>query len=69
MKLIILITSLMFLANCSTNSVVKLGKKCTKIASDNTYEKSFIWIVDKKNVEDFSSKINKENCQINGEKS
>ena len=69
MKLIILITSLMFLANCSTNSVVKLGKKCTKIASDNTYEKSFIWIVDKKNIEDFSSKINKENCQINGEKS
>jgi len=69
MKLIILITSLMFLTNCSSNSVVKLGKKCTKIASDNTYEKSFIWIVDKKNIEDFSSKINKENCQINGEKS
>jgi len=69
MKLIILITSLMFLTNCSSNSVVKLGKKCTKIASDNTYEKSFIWIVDKKNVEDFGSKINKENCQINGEKS
>ena len=69
MKLIILITSLMFLANCSSNSVVKLGKKCTKIATDNTYEKSFIWIVDKKNIEDFSSKISKENCKINGEKS
>ena len=69
MKLIILITSLMFLTNCSSNSVVKLGKKCTKIASDNTYEKSFIWIVDKKNIEDFSSKINEENCKINGEKS
>ena len=69
MKLIILITSLMFLANCSSNSVVKLGKKCTKIANDNTYEKSFIWIVDKKNIEDFSSKISKENCKINGEKS
>jgi len=69
MKLIILITSLMFLTNCSSNSVVKLGKKCTKIATDNTYEKSFVWIVDKKNIEDFSSKINKENCKINGEKS
>ena len=68
MKLITLITSLMFLANCSSNSVVKLGKKCTKIASDNTYEKSFIWIVDKKNIEDFSAKINRENCKINGEK-
>ena len=69
MKLIILITSLIFLTNCSSNSVVKLGKKCTKIANDNTYEKSFIWIVDKKNIENFSSKINKENCKINGEKS
>ena len=69
MKLIILITSLIFLTNCSSNSIVKLGKKCTKIATDNTYEKSFIWIVDKENIEDFSTKINKENCKINGEKS
>ena len=69
MKLIILITSLIFLTNCSSNSVVKLGKKCTKIAADNTYEKSFIWIVDRKNIENFSTKINKENCKINGEKS
>jgi len=69
MKLIILITSLIFLTNCSSNSVVKLGKKCTKIATDNTYEKSFIWIVDKKNIEAFGNKINKENCKINGEKS
>jgi len=69
MKLIILITSLIFLTNCSSNSVVKLGKKCTKIATDNTYEKSFIWIVDKKNIETFGAKINKENCKINGEKS
>ena len=69
MKLIILITSLMFLANCSTNSVVKLGKKCTKIAAHNTYEKSFIWIVDKKNIETFGAKINKEICKIIGEKS
>ena len=68
MKLIILITSLIFLTNCSSNSVVKLGKKCTKIATDNTYEKSFIWIVDRKNIEDFSTKINKENCKFNGEK-
>ena len=69
MKLIILITSLIFLTNCSSNSVVKLGKKCTKIAADNTYEKSFIWIVDRKNIENFSTKINKKNCKINGEKS
>tara|TARA_B100000579_G_scaffold84165_1_gene65679 strand:+ start:521 stop:667 length:147 start_codon:yes stop_codon:yes gene_type:complete len=48
---------------------VKLGKKCTKMAHDNSYEKSFVWIVDKKNIEDFDDKINKKNCALNGEKS
>tara|TARA_Y100001970_G_C13650350_1_gene563263 strand:+ start:224 stop:370 length:147 start_codon:yes stop_codon:yes gene_type:complete len=47
---------------------VKVGKKCTKLASNNTYEKSFVWIVSKENLEDFGKKINKENCQLNGEK-
>ena len=55
------------LSNC-TNHSVKLGKKCTKLAADSTYEKSVIWIVNKENLEIFGSKINKENCKINGEK-
>ena len=55
------------MSNCTTHSV-KLGKKCTKLASDNTYEKSVVWIVDKKNIEAFESKISKKNCKINGEK-
>ncbi len=67
MKLIIALLSFIILSNCSTHSV-KLGKKCTKLASDNSYEKSIIWIVDKENTETFRSKINKENCKINGEK-
>ena len=67
MKTIIALLSLIILSNCTTHSV-KLGKKCTKLASDNTYEKSVIWIVDKKNIEAFESKISKENCEINGEK-
>ncbi len=67
MKLIIALLSFIILSNCSTHSV-KLGKKCTKLASDNSYEKSIIWIVDKENTEIFRSKINKENCKINGEK-
>ena len=67
MKLIIALLSFIILTNCSTHSV-KLGKKCTKLASDNSYEKSIIWIVDKENTETFRSKINKENCKINGEK-
>ena len=68
MKTLILIISLIFLTNCSSNSVVKLGKKCTKMANDSSYEKSFVWIVDKKNIEDFNDKINKQNCKLNGEK-
>ena len=66
MKTIITLLSLIILSNCTTHSV-KLGKKCTKLASDNTYEKSVVWIVDKKNIEAFESKINKKNCEINGE--
>ena len=67
MKIIIALLSLIILSNCSTHSV-KLGKKCTKLASDNTYEKSLVWVVNNKNIETFDSKINKENCKINGEK-
>ena len=67
MKTIITLLSLIILSNCTTHSV-KLGKKCTKLASDNTYEKSVVWIVDKKSIEAFESKINKKNCEINGEK-
>jgi|TARA_B110000196_G_scaffold28786_1_gene21640 hypothetical protein len=67
MKTIIILLSLLVLSNCTSHSV-KLGKKCTKLASNNTYEKSIVWIVDKKNIEAFENKINKENCEINGEK-
>jgi len=67
MKTITLLLFFIILSNCSTHSV-KLGKKCTKLAKDNTYEKSLVWIVDKKNIEAFQNKINKENCKTNGEK-
>ena len=67
MKLTILLLCFVILSNC-TNHSVKLEKKCTKLANDNTYEKSVIWIVNKKNLKTFGSKINKENCKINGEK-
>ena len=67
MKLIIALLCFIILSNC-TNHSVKLGKKCTKLADNNTYEKSLIWIVDKENLGIFGSKINKENCKINGEK-
>ena len=57
----------MVLTGCSTHSV-KLGKKCTKLAEDNTYEKSFVWIINNKNLENFDQKISKKNCLFNGEK-
>ncbi len=68
MKTIIIFLSFLILTNCTSHSV-KLGKKCTKLASDNTYEKSLIWVVDRKNIESFDTKINKKNCEINGERS
>ena len=67
MKIIIIFLSLIFLTNCTSHSV-KFGKKCTKLAYDNTYEKSVVWIVNKKNLATFQSKISKENCIKNGEK-
>ena len=65
MKQIIFLIILLFLTNCSTHTV-KLGKKCTKLAEDNTYEKSLIWLIDRKNVDTFDQKINRKNCEING---
>tara|TARA_Y100000590_G_scaffold461400_1_gene622866 strand:- start:1541 stop:1747 length:207 start_codon:yes stop_codon:yes gene_type:complete len=67
MKKIIFIFLALLLTQCSNHSV-KLGKRCTSIASDYTYEKSFIWLVNKANLESFDEKINKENCELNGEK-
>ena len=66
MKLLIPLMLIIMLTGCSTHSV-KLGKKCTKIAVDNTYEKSFVWIINNENLENFDQKINKENCVANGE--
>ena len=67
MKLLITLILLLVLTGCSTHSV-KLGKKCTKLAKDNTYEKSFVWIINNENLENFDQKINKQNCIVNGEK-
>ena len=66
MKQIFYITILLFLTNCTTHTV-KLGKKCTKLAEDNTYEKSLVWLIDRKNIDTFDQKINRKNCEINGE--
>ena len=68
MKIFTLTLILILLTNCSTHTV-KLGKKCTKLADDNTYEKSLIWLIDKKNIKSFDQKINKKNCEINRENS
>ena len=68
MKIFTLTLILILLTNCSTHTV-KLGKRCTKLADDNTYEKSLIWLIDKRNIKSFDQKINKKNCEINGENS
>ena len=60
-SLILVMFALIALTNCTTHTV-KLGKKCTQIASDNTYEKSFVWVVKKETISAFDKKINKSNC-------
>ena len=65
-NIIIILTCALFLANCSNRYV--LGTKCTSPdKSTGAYEKSFIWIVNSQNLNNFDSKINKENCIKNGE--
>ena len=48
--------------------MVKIGKRCTPLDNDHRYEKSFVWLVNKANLESFDEKINKLNCDINEEK-
>ena len=67
MTKIITILSALLLTGCS-NHMVKMGKRCTPLGNDNTYEKSFVWLVNKANLGSFDEKINKLNCDVNEEK-
>ena len=64
MKIIISIILFIFLTHCSSQSV-KLGKRCTVAGQDGSFEKSFVWFVDKDAMKNFEKKINKENCKKN----
>ena len=61
MKTLSLLSLFLILANCSAHSI-KVGKRCTTPTTDGSFEKSFIWIVDKTTAESFDQKINKKNC-------
>ena len=67
MKKIILILSVLLLTACS-NHMVKVGKRCTPLTDNGTYEKSFAWFVNRDNLRFFDEKINKMNCEMNEEK-
>ena len=58
---ILVLLAFVFVANCANHSV-KFGKKCTQVAKDGTYEKSYIWIVNNNINPDFGKKITKQNC-------
>ncbi len=64
MKILIIITLSLLLTNCSAHSV-KIGKRCTEASADGSFEKSFVWIIDKNTTNLFDKKINKENCKKN----
>ena len=61
MSNILVLLAFVFVANCAQHSV-KFGKKCTQVAKDGTYEKSYIWIVNKNTNPDFGKRITKQNC-------
>jgi hypothetical protein len=64
MKTLYLLSLFLILANCSAHSV-KIGKRCTTPTADGSFEKSFVWVVDKTTSETFDQKINKKNCLEN----
>ncbi len=61
MSNLLVLLAFVFVANCAQHSV-KFGKKCTQVAKDGTYEKSYIWIVNNNANPDFGKKITKQNC-------
>ena len=64
MKILSILSLFLLLSNCTTHSV-KVGKRCTTAGADGSFEKSFVWFVDKETVKNFDKKINKENCKKN----
>ena len=64
MKILLTLCLFLILTNCSAHKV-KVGKRCTSPMADGSFEKSFVWIVDKTTVETFDAKINKKNCSKN----
>ena len=64
MKILYILSLFLLLTNCTAHDV-KLGKRCTSAGNDGSFEKSFIWIVDKDTIKTFDKKINKENCRKN----
>ena len=64
MKILSTLCLFLILTNCSAHSV-KVGKRCTTPTADGSFEKSFVWIVDKTTAQSFDKKINKKNCSKN----
>ena len=64
MKKLSIMCLFLLLANCTAHSV-KIAKRCTTAGQDGSFEKSFIWIVDKQTIKTFDKKINKKNCSQN----
>ena len=63
MKTLFILVSFLLLANCSAHSV-KLGKRCTTANADGTFEKSFIWIIDKETVYKIIDPLGRESVLI-----
>ncbi len=64
MKILYILSILLFLTNCAGGNIakVKIGKRCTVADSSQLQESSYVWVVSKEAQKDFDKRINKSNC-------
>ena len=64
MKMLSILSLLIFLTSCAGGNVakVKFGKRCTAADENGLKESSYLWVVSKDALKSFDKRINKLNC-------
>ena len=64
MKILSILSLLIFLTSCAGGNVakVKFGKRCTAADENGLKESSYVWVISKEALKSFDKRINKLNC-------
>ncbi|MAW17396.1 MAG: hypothetical protein CBE32_000430 [Candidatus Pelagibacter sp. TMED272] len=64
MKIISILSLILFLSNCAGGNVakIKFGKRCTAANGEGLKESSYVWVVSKDAIKSFDKRVNKSNC-------